>query len=86
MKKWYQWLILSAVWLVAGAVNFFTDRPLPVLIFNAFCIILFAALAFCQYFLEKRGDKGKKILKGIYIAAIILCVIILLVILAISLF
>ncbi|MBE6883687.1 MAG: hypothetical protein E7487_03695 [Ruminococcaceae bacterium] len=85
MKKWYQWLILSAVWLAAGAVNFFTDRPLPVLIYNAFCVLLFSALALCQFFLEKRGEKGKKLLKRIYIAAIVLCVLILIAALALSL-
>ena len=86
MKKWYQWLILSAVWFAAAVVNFFTDRPLPVLLFNIFCVLLFLALAPCQYFLEKRGEKGKKILKGIYIGATVLCLLILIVIIVISLF
>lgn len=65
--------------------EFFHRQTSPVLIYNAFCVLLFSALALCQFFLEKRGEKGKKLLKRIYIAAIVLCVLILIAALALSL-
>lgn len=71
MKKWYQWFYLAAVWIVAGVVNYFAGRDN----YYLFQILLFLALAPCQFVCEKYGEKGKRIFRCICIGVVALCIV-----------
>ena len=83
MKKWYMWLVLGGIWVLAGTVNWFEHRPLTVIIYNLFAAALFFFLGAMQYFCDKKGESGKKIMKLIYISALLAMVIFLVIVLLI---
>lgn len=68
MKKWWQWFLLSAVWIVAAILNIIDRRNGLVVGFDFLAAGLPVGLAICQYFCEKNGKT--KILKYIYAGAI----------------
>ncbi len=70
-NKWYYWLIFALIWIIAGVVNYFDGRDNYFL----FQIVIFLALAPCQYICDKYGEKGKKVFKYICIGVIVLCVV-----------
>ncbi len=75
MKVWYYWFFLALAW-VPAVIERLAEGKNPTI--NIIQIAVFALLALCQLVLEKKGDKGKKILKGIYIGVILMFVLILL--------
>ena len=81
MKKWYYWLLLAAIWCVAGIVNYFDGRTN----YYLFQIVIFLLLAPCQLICEKYDDKGRKVFKYICIGMILLCVVYLALIIYITL-
>ena len=75
MMKWFNmWFLLSGVWIVVAVVNAFARPSAPVLAFNVFAVVLFAALGGVQNYANSHGEQGKKLLKRIYITVIVLLV------------
>ena len=72
MKQWWQWFILSGVWLLAAVLNFTEGRNFVVIGYNMFAVLLTLALGFLQRFCDKKGDAGKKMFQRIAIAAVLL--------------
>lgn len=64
MFKWQLWMLLALVGLVTGVMNFFAGNGFLV---NALQFVLFSILGISQYFCEKKGEEGKRIMRGIYI-------------------
>lgn len=80
MKKFYYCFILSAIFVFASIANYY-DGGSGILIFcNIFSAVLFAVLGVVQFFLDKMGEKGKSILKWIYIFSIVIVILLLIVI------
>lgn len=75
MKVWYYWFFLALAW-VPAAIEKFIEGKNPAI--NIIQVAIFALLAPCQLVLEKKGEKGRKILKGIYIGVIAVFVLVLL--------
>ena len=72
MKQWWQWFILSGIWLLAAVLNFAEGRNFVVIGYNLFTVLLTIALGFFQRFCDKKGNAGKKLFDRIAIAAILL--------------
>lgn len=72
MKKWYQWLFLSLGFCVGGALSCLDGRSIVASFIPA---IVMALLAIVQFFCEKKGEKGKGVIKYISISAMALLVI-----------
>lgn len=71
--KWFNmWFLFSGVWIVVAVVNAFTRPSAPVLAFNVFTVVLFAALGAVQNYSNNHGEQGKKLMKRIYITVIVL--------------
>lgn len=75
MKK-HSFLLISFIWIIAAVFNFYDDASLATVLYNVFAAIAFVSLYIFQLIFEKRGERGKMILKGICICYIaILCII-----------
>lgn len=75
MKRWYYWFWMALAW-VPAVIEKLAEGKNPTI--NIIQVTVFALLAPCQLVLEKKGEKGKKILNGIYIVVIVACVSVLL--------
>ena len=64
MFKWQLWMLLALIGLVTGIMNFFAGNGFVV---NILQFVLFAILGVSQFFCEKKGEDGKRIMRGIYI-------------------
>lgn len=64
MFKWQLWMLLALVGLVTGVMNFFAGNGFLV---NALQFVLFSILGVSQFFCEKKGEEGKRIMRWIYI-------------------
>ena len=71
MRKWYYWFGFTLIWLLAALLNFYDGKNITINIIQA---VLFFALGVCQFFCDKHGSKGRKILNGIYTGIFILIV------------
>lgn len=71
MTKWWFWLILSGIWIVSGIVNIIDGASKASIIYDFFAAALMAVLGFCRFFLQKKGEKGAKIMKIIYVLSIV---------------
>ena len=69
MKKWYYWLILTLIWIVAAVINYLDNKSIIGALVVCGVSLLFGL---CQYFCDKHGDTGKKVMNYIYISCIIL--------------
>ena len=69
MKKWYYWLILTLIWIVAAVINYLDNKSIIGALVVCGVSLLFGL---CQYFCDKHGDTGKKVMNYIYISGIIL--------------
>ena len=83
MKK-FNYFILSGIWIIAAAVNFYTERPLKFVIFNLFAAAIFLSLAILKLIFNTREEKGKKIFNRIGIGYLIALSVFLLAFTAIS--
>lgn len=75
MKKWYYWLGLSLIWVLAAIFNYFDHKSIMGSIVSA---VLFLLLGIGQFFCDRQGEKGKKWLNWIYAGVILLGVVFLL--------
>ena len=64
MKKWYYWLILTLIWIIAAVINYLDNKSIIGALVVCGVSLLFGL---CQYFCDKHGDTGKKVLHYIYI-------------------
>lgn len=76
MKKWYYWLWLAGIWLIAAIANCIEGRNV---VYPIAVVVIFSSLALSQFICEKHGEKGKKIFKLICVGVILLCIVFLLV-------
>ncbi len=53
MKKWWMWLILSAIWAVAAVLNALDGRSPWVIGYDVLAAVMMAAMAF----IDKAGNK-----------------------------
>ena len=67
MKKFYYCFIISAIWIIAAIANYYDGGNSFLVIYNLSAAALFITLGIAQFFLDKKGEKGKKLLKWIYI-------------------
>lgn len=78
MKKWYYWLILTLIWIVAAVINYLDNKS----IIGALVVCCVSFLfGLCQYFCDKYGDAGKKVLHYIYVSGIVIAAFLLIVVL-----
>lgn len=68
LKKWWGWLFLSAIWILAAILNLKDGRNGFTVGFDFFAAVLLMGLGFCQYICEKRDKTGT--LKYIYAGVI----------------
>lgn len=71
MKKWYYWLVLSAIFAAGGVINYIDGKNIIGQIIQVALTIL---LAFTQLFCERKGEKGMKTFRYIGIALIVLLI------------
>ena len=71
MKRWYHWLWLAGIWLIAAIANCIEGRNV---VYPIAVMVIFSTLALCQFTCDKYGEKGKKIFKFICIGVILLCI------------
>ena len=79
MGEWYSWLVMAGTWIVVMLLRIFERRSndIGILIgFYLFIALVCCALGIAQYFCEKKGDGGKKLLKKINIGAVILVIVV----------
>lgn len=72
MKKWYQWFYLSIVFAIGGVINYYDGRQMIAAIVQVSITVVFG---FLQLLCDRRGEKGKQVMKYISIAAAILLVV-----------
>jgi len=58
MKKWYYWLLLAAIWCVAGIVNYFDGRTN----YYLFQIVIFLMWHLVSLFVKNMVIKEEKYL------------------------
>ena len=77
MGIWYLWLIMAGVQIVVMILHIF-ERGSDGIVngFYIFSAFVYCALGIAQYFCEKKGESGKKLLKKINIGAIILILVV----------
>ena len=77
MGNWYVWLIMAGAQIVVMILNIF-ERGSDGIVngFYIFMVLVYCALGIAQYFCEKKGESGKKLLKKINIGAIILILVV----------
>lgn len=74
MKK-FIYFILSGIWIIAAAINFYAESPLKLVLFNIFAAAVFLSLAILKLIFNTGEEKGKKIFNRIGIGYIIaLCI------------
>lgn len=84
MGEWYSWLVMAGTWIVVMILHIFERRINGIVIgFYLFLALVYCALGIAQYFCEKKGDSGKKLLKKINIGAIIFVIVVCVVLLLI---
>ena len=76
MKQWWQWFLLSGVWLLAAVLNYVEGRNFVVIGYNLFAVLLFTALGFLQRACDRKGDVGKRMFKRITVAAVVLIILV----------
>ena len=69
MKKWYQWFYLALGFAAGGMLNHFDGRSFAP---SFLPVTISLILALIQFLCEKKGEKGKKVLKYLSVAVIIL--------------
>ncbi len=69
MEKWYYWLVLALIFALGGIINYFDDRNITASIIQ---VSITTVLAFLQLYLDKKGEKGKKIFNLIAVILTIL--------------
>lgn len=77
MRNWYYWLILAGAQIVVMILRIFESGSNGIV--NGFYLSLafvFCVLGIAQYFCEKKGESGKKLLKKMNIGAIILILVV----------
>ena len=84
MKKWWQWFLLTLVWLTTALLNLRAQRSMAVIGYHLGIAGFFALLAIVQYVCDRRGEKGKRIFNRIALISTLLLVLaaVLLIILA----
>ena len=67
MKEWYHWFFMTLCYVGVGIINYCSGRQI---IYAVIAVSLTTALAFVQYFCDKRGEKGKRIFRYVCIGII----------------
>ena len=76
MKQRTIWAILPIIWTAAGVINIIEGRASSAVIaYDFFAAALFAILFIVQGICDKKGEKGKKLMKKIYIGAIVVIIV-----------
>lgn len=70
MKKW-SWFILSACWILAAILNAYDHRSGIVVGYDIFAAAVFAVLGVAQRVCGQKGEQGKRLMKRIYLATIL---------------
>ena len=71
MRKWWYWLILSAVWVFVTILNARDGRSAVSVGFNGAVAAVYAGLGTAQFFCDRRGEKGRNVMKYICIGTLI---------------
>ena len=74
MKKWWQWFLLTLVWLATALLNLRAHRSTAVIGYNLGIAGFFAVLAVVQYVCDRHGEKGKRIFNRIAFLSTLLLV------------
>ena len=65
MKKIYVWFVLSAIWGLAAIFNIYDKRGVLIIGYDIFASVIFSFLGISQYFCDRKGETGKKIMNRI---------------------
>lgn len=73
MKEWVRWLILDICWIVITVMNIVKgQKGKNVIIADVAIIGLFSVLVLAQYLCDKKGERGKKVMKALTAVACVI--------------
>lgn len=71
MKKWYYWFILTLVFAIGGAINYFDGKSILGAVVQVSVTVF---LAVVQLLCDRKGECGKRIFRRIAIVVLLLIV------------
>ncbi len=73
MKEWVRWLVLDICWIVITVMNIVKgQKSKNVIIADVAIIGLFSLLVLAQYICDKKGERGKKVMKALTAVACVI--------------
>lgn len=70
MKEWVRWLILDICWIVITVMNIVKgQKSKNVIILDIAISVMFSLLVLAQYICDKKGERGKKVMKVLTVVA-----------------